>query len=107
MPAATIQKWMETVDEATRQQQTQEMMQKWEQWMTEHAAQIVDKGLPLGKTKRITSAGIADTKNELNFYIVVQAESHEAAAQLLQTHPQIAIIPNTYIEVMDANRPGM
>ncbi|HVY72698.1 MAG TPA: hypothetical protein VG984_01445 [Candidatus Paceibacterota bacterium] len=107
MPAATIQNWLATVDEATRKQQTEDMMQKWNEWMEQHAAQIVDKGLPLGKTKRVTKDGIVDTKNELNFYIIVQAESHEAAAELLHTHPQLAVIPDTYIEVMGTAGMGM
>ncbi len=105
MPAATIQNWMATVDEETRKTQTEDMMQKWEQWMAEHAAQVVDKGMPLGRTKRITSQGITDVKNELNFYIIVEAESHDAAAELLRTHPQLAIIPDTYIEVMTTTGP--
>jgi hypothetical protein len=107
MPAATIQNWMASVDEATRKQQTGDMMQKWNEWLEQHASQVVDKGLPLGKTKRVSSQGITDTKNELNFYIIVEAESHEAAAELLRTHPQIAIIPETYIEVMTTTGGGM
>jgi hypothetical protein len=106
IPAAAIQEWMTKVDEATRKQQSDEMMQSWKQWMETHAAQILDKGLPLGKTKRVTKDGVADTKNDLNWYLVIEAESHEAAADLLKDHPHLHI-PSAYIEVMDASRPGM
>jgi hypothetical protein len=104
IPAGAIQDWVQTVDEATRNEQTQKMMQEWQQWMDTHASAIVDKGLPLGKTKRVTQEGIADTKNDLNFYIVVEADSHDAAAQMFKNHPHLQI-PASYIEVMDASRP--
>lgn len=106
IPAAAIQEWMTTVDEATRQQQTQEMMQSWQKWMDEHSAHILDKGLPLGKTKRVTKDGIVDTKNDLNWYLVVEAESHEMAAEMFRNHPHLDI-PTSYIEIMDASHPGM
>ena len=37
-------------------------------------------GGPLGKTKKITERGIADVSNEMGAFMVVGAESHEAAA---------------------------
>jgi hypothetical protein len=106
IPAAAIQDWMANVDEATRKEQSDTMMKDWQTWMTEHAATIVDKGLPLGKTKRITGDTVSDTKNDLNWYLVVEAESHEAATEMFKGHPHLQI-PSSYIEVMDASRPGM
>ena len=107
IPAASIDNWMKTVDEAERTKQTQEMMQAWQKWMTDHEGAILDKGLPLGKTKRVTKDGITDTRNDLNWYLVVEAESHEAAAAMFKDHPHIVSIPSAYAEVMDASRPGM
>lgn len=106
IPAAAIQNWMDTVDEATRKEQSDKIMREWQEWMTAHEGQIVDRGLPLGKTKRVTAEGIADAKNDLNWYLLVQAESHEAAAELFKGHPHLQI-PTSYIEVLDASRPGM
>lgn len=106
IPAAAIQEWMATVDEATRMTQTTELMGKWKEWMTAHESVIVDKGLPIGKTKRVDSNGVSDTKNDLNWYLVVEAESHAAAAELFVGHPHL-VIPTAYIEVMDSSRPGM
>jgi hypothetical protein len=106
VPSAAIAEWMKTTDEATRTQQSQEMMESWQKWITAHEGAILDKGLPLGKTKRVTDGSIADTKNDLNWYLVVEAESHEAAANMFSDHPHLHI-PSSYIEVMDASRTGM
>ncbi len=106
IPAAAIQEWMTTTDEATRTKQTQEMMEEWRAWMSAHQEEVFDKGLPVGKTKRITAQGIEEAKNEINWYLVVEAESHEAAAEMFKDHPHLKI-PSAYIEVSDASRPGM
>jgi hypothetical protein len=105
IPAAAIADWMTNVDEATRTEQSNKMMEEWNEWMKAHEGAILDKGLPLGKTKRVDANGITDTKNDLNWYLVVEAESHEAAAEMFSAHPHIVAIPSAYVEVMDASRP--
>jgi hypothetical protein len=104
IPAAAIQEWMSNVDEATRKEQTDKMMQEWNDWMAAHEGMVLDKGLPLGKTKRVDANGITDITNDLNWYLVFEAESHEAAAELFKNHPHIVAIPTAYVEVMDASR---
>jgi hypothetical protein len=104
VPAAAIADWMATIPEETRKEQSDKMMQDWMGWMTTHESVILDKGLPIGKTKRVTSEGVTDTKNDLNWYLVIEAESHEAAAELFKDHPHLQI-PTAYIEVMDSSRP--
>lgn len=106
IPAAAIQKWVAEVDEATRTTQTNEMMQAWQKWMAEHESMILDKGLPVGKTKRVTSEGVTDARNDVNWYLVVEAESHEAAAEIFKDHPHLKI-PTAYIDVSSITRPGM
>lgn len=101
IPAAAIKEWMEKVDEATRKKQTDEMMESWKKWMADHKDSIVDEGHPIGKTKRVTKDGIADARNELNYAMIIQAESHEAAAQLVKDSPHLQI-PTAYIDVSDA-----
>jgi hypothetical protein len=100
IPAVAIQEWMTNVDEATRKQQSDQMMQEWNAWLESHKDVIVDKGLPLGKTKRIDANGVSDGRNDYNWYLIVNAESAEAAAEMFVGHPQIASIPTSYIEVM-------
>ncbi len=106
IPAAAIQEWMSTVDEATRKEQSGKMMQDWQTWMTAHESSVLDKGLPLGKTKRVTKDGVEDIKNDLNWYLVIEAESHEAAADMFRGHPHLEI-PSSYVEIMDASRSMM
>lgn len=72
----------------------------WKAWMEKHHAAIVDGGGPLGKTKRVSSAGVADTANELGAFVVVRASSHEAAAKMFEGHPHFTIFPGDAVEVM-------
>lgn len=83
-------------------------MQAWMKWATDNKSSIVDMGSPLGKTKRIDKNGITDSKNELGAWTVVQAESHEAAAELFKNHPHFMIFPGEAVEVMECLAiPGM
>ena len=75
-------------------------MQAWSEWMTRHADRIVDAGGPLGKTKKVSAAGIADIQNNIAAYVVVEAEDHEAAARMFENHPHFAIFPGDGVEVM-------
>lgn len=70
--------------------------------MAKHQAIIVTSGGPLGKTKRVSSKGIADIKNEMSGFVVVKAESHDAAAALFVNHPHFAIFPGDAVEIMEA-----
>ncbi len=97
--AASMDAW-KTLDEATRAAREKAGMQAWEEWATRNASVIVDHGAPLGKTKRVTSEGIADIRNAMAAYSVVRAESQEAAAKLFENHPHFAIFPGESVEVM-------
>ena len=78
----------------------QKGMAAWTSWMAEHAAQIVDAGGPLGKTKSASAKGVADARNAVSGYIVIEAESHEAAAKMFENHPHFAIFPGEAVEIM-------
>jgi hypothetical protein len=94
--------------EAMRKANDQTGMQAWMKWATDNKSSIVDMGSPLGKTKRIDKNGITDSKNELGAWTVVQAESHEAAAELFKNHPHFMIFPGEAVEVMECLAiPGM
>jgi hypothetical protein len=88
------------LSEAERQDREQRGMAAWMQWGSVHAAAIVFNGGPLGKTKRVTAQGIADIRNAMTGYTVVEAESHEAAANMFENHPHFAIFPGDGVEVM-------
>ena len=76
-------------------------MEAWHKWVEQHQASIVDMGAPLGRTKRVTKDGIADVRNNLGAYTVVQAESQEAAAKLFAGHPHFTIFPGDGVEIME------
>lgn len=94
------QEW-DRLDEQTRKQRQAAGMKAWQDWMTRNLSIIAQGGGPLGKTKRISKQGITDTRNELAAYVVVRAESHEAAARLFENHPHFALFPGDAVEVME------
>jgi hypothetical protein len=91
----------QSLDETERRRREADGMQAWKQWVEAHGASIVDNGAPLGKTKRVTAQGVADIRNNLAAYTVVQAESQEAAARLFENHPHFSIFPGDGVEVME------
>jgi hypothetical protein len=74
-------------------------MQAWREWMERNADRIVDSGGPLGKTKKVSAAGIAEVRNTLAAHVIVEAEDHEAAARLFEGHPHFSIFPGDGVEV--------
>jgi hypothetical protein len=44
---------------------------------------------------------VSDIKNSMTGYVVVQAESHEAAAGMFKNHPHFAIFPGDSVEIME------
>ena len=91
--------WM-ALPEAERRAKEQEGIAAWKSWMAKHQGAIVGAGGPLGKTKKITERGIADVSNEMGGFVVIRAESHEAAAMLFEQHPHFTIFPGESVEVM-------
>ena len=67
----------------------------------EHANAIVDQGTPIGKTKRVDRKGVSTIKNAISGYVIVEAESHEAAAKVFQNHPHFTIFPGDAVEVIE------
>jgi hypothetical protein len=99
IPIAVIQEWEKDGDGKMADGEDQ-MMKEWEKWMQLHKESFVEEGQPLGSTKRVTTGGITDVRNDLTWYGVIQAESHEAAAKLFTDNPHLQI-PQAYIEVME------
>ena len=70
--------------------------------MGDHSKIFADTGAGVGKTKRVTGQGTADTRNDIMLYAVVEAESHDAAARSFEGHPHLQI-PQSSIEIMEIN----
>jgi hypothetical protein len=81
-----VKAWM-ALPEAERHAKEQEGMAAWKAWVETHRAAVSAMGGPLGKTKKITERGIEDVSNEMGAFMVVRAESHEAAARLFRASP--------------------
>ena len=74
---------------------------EWEAWEKRHAASIINKGGMVGKTTRISRDGtIAPTVNDFCGYVIVEAETAEAAAALFADHPHITTFPGDAVEIM-------
>ena len=89
------------LDPVARKAREAEGMQAWMDWGTRYAVSIVDQGAPLGKTKRASREGIADIRNAMTAYVIVEAESHAAAAQMFADHPHFTIFPGEAVEIME------
>ena len=89
------------LDEETRKAREVSGVKAWMEWGTANSAAVVDQGHPLGKTKRASPEGISDVKNSMTAYVIVQAESHDAAARLFENHPHFTIFPGDSIEIME------
>lgn len=86
--------------EAEQRAKGREGMAAWKAWVEKHQAAIVGMGGPLGKTKKVTHHGIEDTRNDMGAYMVVRADSHEAAAKLFEKHPHFMMFPGESVEIM-------
>ena len=86
--------------EVERRAREEEGMAAWKAWMEKHQAAVATMGGPLGKTKRTNERGTEDVTNEMGAFMLVRAESHEAAAKLFENHPHFTIFPGESVEIM-------
>jgi hypothetical protein len=89
------------MDQQQRKEREQAGIKAWGEWMSKNQAAIVAHGGPLGKTKRTSPEGVSDIKNNMTGYVIVQAETHDAAARLFDNHPHFAIFPGESVEIME------
>jgi hypothetical protein len=91
----------EELNEEKRNERIKAGFDAWMAWGEKHKSAVVENGGPLGKTKRTGPDGVRDIKNAMAGYVIVQAESHEAAAKLFEGHPHFSIFPGDSVEVME------
>jgi hypothetical protein len=90
------------LDENERKQRQAAGFKAWKDWAGRFSTAIVEGGGPLGKTKRISPQGIADTRNDMAAYVIVRAESHEAAARMFENHPHFSLFPGDAVEILES-----
>ena len=101
------QSGFEQMKNATPEQQ-KAGMQAWMTWSQKAQSAIVDMGAPLGPSVRVDKSGKADpTKNDLGGYSLLQSESKESLAKMLEGHPHFNM-PGGWIEIVEIMPiPGM
>ncbi len=100
-PTSAAHAEWERLDAKEREKRQAAGLKAWGDWMATHRTVIVDQGGPLGKTKRASSQGVADTRNNMTGYVVIKAETHEAAAKLFLNHPHFTLFPGDSVEIME------
>jgi len=102
-PSSVLDDWAKTNTEEKKAAE-EKMKAEWVQWMGAHSKMFIstDAG---GKTKRVTSSGVSDARNDIMLYSVIEAASHEAAAKSFEGHPHLQI-PQSSIEVMEIRPMG-
>ncbi|MEQ9636915.1 MAG: hypothetical protein RLW68_12610 [Devosia marina] len=95
-----VQKAWDNLPEAEKTERSQRAMTEWGQWVERHRHVIVDVGAPLGKTLLASPENIAPTRNAVAAYVIVEADTHDDAAQMFRNHPHFTIFPGTGVEIM-------
>ena len=72
----------------------------WQAWEKKNAAHLRNLGGMVGKTTRATKEGVVPGVNDFCGYVIVEAESAEAAAALFVDHPHITVFPGDGVDVM-------
>jgi len=93
------QAW-DALPEGDRRAKEREGMAAWKAWIEKNQAVIVAMGGPVGKTKKVTPRGTEDASNNIGAFMVVRADSHDAAAKLFEKHPHFSIFPGDSVEIM-------
>ena len=75
-------------------------LKAWNEWSERNAAAIIGTDVMVGKTKRVTKSGIADARNQIAGFLIVEAADIIAAAGLFLDHPHITVFPGDGIDVM-------
>lgn len=96
-PTSVIDAWMKKAPEERKE--AEETMQKdWQRWANEHAS-LLKETAGIGKVKCATTGTVTDTRNDIMLFSIVEAESHEEAADIFKNHPHLGI-PDSTIEIM-------
>jgi hypothetical protein len=73
---------------------------RWMEWEERNEGAILNRGGMVGKTTRVTREGISPAANSICGYLIVEAETAEAAARLFQDHPHITVFPGDGVDIM-------
>lgn len=106
VPVETMAEWKKTTSQEEMMKQGKELGEKMMAWTAKNEKAFVDKGMPLGKNKRMTSGGAKDEANDLNYMCVMQAESADEIAAMFKDNPHFDI-PTSFVDIMEVPHMGM
>jgi hypothetical protein len=72
----------------------------WEEWEKRTAAHLPNLGGMVGKTRRVTRAGVEDASNTICGYVIVEAEDIDQAARLFADHPHFTLFSGDGVDIM-------
>ncbi len=78
-------------------------MARWKTWMDGLGAAIVNRGVPVGKSKTVSASGVTDDggPNPLAGFTIVKADNIEAAIGMAKQCPHLEIGTIEVAEAMD------
>jgi hypothetical protein len=90
------------LDQQTQDERIKNGMLAKERWEEKYKDQIVLESHSLGKiTKRVDPRGTHDIPSLMGAFTVIQAISHEEAANMFLEHPHFAIFPGDGVEIIE------
>lgn len=82
-------------------------MEAWMSWAKQAGDAVVDLGMPIQASARITSNGVAGSDSQAAGYSLLQGDSQDQIDGLLKDHPHLKM-PGASIDVFEAlSMPGM
>ena len=69
------------------QEQAQQVMEAWKQWMQNVGEALLDVGQPMANGSSLVDDGSEGNATQLNGYSIVEAENMDAARNLASGHP--------------------
>jgi len=68
-------------------------MQNWKAWMDGMGDAVIDRGMPVGKSKTVSKDGVADDggSNPLSGITIIQADSIDQAVSLCEGSPHVEV----------------
>ena len=89
-------------------EQQKQGMDAWMAWAKSCGNALLDLGTPLGNGKSVSPGGTADSDKEVCGYSMIEANSMNAAIELLRNHPHFHMPGQCSIEVHEGLAlPGM
>lgn len=99
-PIEAYDKMLEEMSKRSSEEKNMKM-EAWKDWMEQNKDSISDPGGAVGSAKRVTEGGsVADIRNTIGGYMIVQAENHDSAVKIFESTPHFGVSGGA-VEVME------